>query len=966
MPHFVKKFDINGVKTKQVACIELHGRPNAATKGAVGVLGMDVDSPTHEIYKCVGVMGGIYVWEVFSGGSGGSGGSLTVVDGGHYTPSVTDNGNGTMTISFTASKDGMAVVAPVTVTLPAGADGAHVVAIDEMGGDDTKTTYKMRFSDGSGYDFDVYHGQDGEDGTDGGHYTPSVTDNGNGTMTVSFTASTSDMPTINPVTITLPVPDDGENGGYYTPSVDTVTANTFKISFTASKSGMPAVGDVTITLPAAKDGNDGDDGVGIESVVQTTTSTVDGGENVITVTLTNGNKSTFKVKNGPKGSKGDAGNGIKSIAKTSTSGLVDTYTITFTDGSTTTFTVTNGKDGDDEEAIASAVTAWMDAHPEATTTVTDGSVSPKKTTFLSQIGNGDTETIVTPDFTPIEESEGFAWESGKTLNGSLGAGVTVGDKTNSVLSPYIPVALGKMLRVKGMSHTTANRTSFKIAMFNAEKVAAGLSPVCPAAPRSAGTGCLEAQDPTEFSDGIARYKVGYTVSPSNPGVVGSTDFIPGTQSAIAYIRICGIPAGAVEDITISIDETISYTTQVIEYEGTYQLDPNIKVPDAEEAMQIAKETAERMAGIVSDAPDIFLPSDLYLATGLQGNFYYRNIVFSSRAHGSYDMRASISNADGTSVSNGLTVLNIPDLDLFRITATAAQAGDYLLKFELKDFMTGAVAFSKTVNLHIVENTKFSPSSPKKVLIMGDSVTASNGHLYTAEIQHTLAEGGIVSVGTRQGTTAYNEIGDVKGEGYDGAAIYTRNGAGTYIGFTQEYVVSGTKNPLWNASTGKVDIANYLATIGETTLDAVCINLGLNSLGANNLATQGLASMIASIREYSTTIPIIISLCTQLATGPYFAGDVHLWRRYWRSLNNAIKDVYDNGAVSGVYLSSPYLNIDGTSDDYGGSSDDVIVEPKTAWDSGTITRLKDNYHPAKKGLCKIAVPYYSALLYALKQ
>lgn len=345
MPHFVKKFDINGVKTKQVACIELHGRPNAATKGAVGVLGMDVDSPTHEIYKCVGVMGGIYVWEVFSGGSGGSGGSLTVVDGGHYTPSVTDNGNGTMTISFTASKDGMAVVAPVTVTLPAGADGAHVVAIDEMGGDDTKTTYKMRFSDGSGYDFDVYHGQDGEDGTDGGHYTPSVTDNGNGTMTVSFTASTSDMPTINPVTITLPVPDDGENGGYYTPSVDTVTANTFKISFTASKSGMPAVGDVTITLPAAKDGNDGDDGVGIESVVQTTTSTVDGGENVITVTLTNGNKSTFKVKNGSKGSKGDAGNGIKSIAKTSTSGLVDTYTITFTDNTTATFTVTNGKDG---------------------------------------------------------------------------------------------------------------------------------------------------------------------------------------------------------------------------------------------------------------------------------------------------------------------------------------------------------------------------------------------------------------------------------------------------------------------------------------------------------------------------------------------------------------------------------------------------------------------------------------------
>lgn len=53
-----------------------------------------------------------------------------------------------------------------------------------------------------------------------------------------------------------------------------------------------------------KDGTNGTDGVGIQSVVQTTTSTADSGENVITVTLTNGATSTFKVKNGSKGSSG--------------------------------------------------------------------------------------------------------------------------------------------------------------------------------------------------------------------------------------------------------------------------------------------------------------------------------------------------------------------------------------------------------------------------------------------------------------------------------------------------------------------------------------------------------------------------------------------------------------------------------------------------------------------------------------
>lgn len=49
-------------------------------------------------------------------------------------------------------------------------------------------------------------------------------------------------------------------------------------------------------------GNSGTDGVGIQSVVQTTTSTADGGDNIITVTLTNGNTATFTVKNGSKGS----------------------------------------------------------------------------------------------------------------------------------------------------------------------------------------------------------------------------------------------------------------------------------------------------------------------------------------------------------------------------------------------------------------------------------------------------------------------------------------------------------------------------------------------------------------------------------------------------------------------------------------------------------------------------------------
>ena len=61
---------------------------------------------------------------------------------------------------------------------------------------------------------------------------------------------------------------------------------------------------------AGKDGasgSDGEDGVSITSVEQTTTSEADGGTNVITVTLSNGQKATFNIKNGSKGSAGAPG-----------------------------------------------------------------------------------------------------------------------------------------------------------------------------------------------------------------------------------------------------------------------------------------------------------------------------------------------------------------------------------------------------------------------------------------------------------------------------------------------------------------------------------------------------------------------------------------------------------------------------------------------------------------------------------
>lgn len=67
---------------------------------------------------------------------------------------------------------------------------------------------------------------------------------------------------------------------------------------------------------------------------------------------------------------------ITSIEKTSTDGLVDTYTIEMSDGTSYTYSVTNG-DADDEK-IQQYIINWLDEHPEATTTVQNGSITEEK------------------------------------------------------------------------------------------------------------------------------------------------------------------------------------------------------------------------------------------------------------------------------------------------------------------------------------------------------------------------------------------------------------------------------------------------------------------------------------------------------------------------------------------------------------------------------------------------------------
>lgn len=84
----------------------------------------------------------------------------------------------------------------------------------------------------------------------------------------------------------------------------------------------------------------GENGGNIKDIKKTSTN---GLVDTYTVTLTNGDTTTFNVTNGKN---------ITSIKKTGSAGLVDTYTIVYNDGATSsTFTVTNGMNADGREVL---------------------------------------------------------------------------------------------------------------------------------------------------------------------------------------------------------------------------------------------------------------------------------------------------------------------------------------------------------------------------------------------------------------------------------------------------------------------------------------------------------------------------------------------------------------------------------------------------------------------------------------
>ncbi len=200
-------------------------------------------------------------------------------------------------------------------------DGVSVVKVEqtktsiEDGGENEIT---VTLSDSQSFKFVVKNGAKGAKG-DRGVGVDSTVLNEDFTLTIKLTDGTSyTTPSIRG--------EIGKTGNGITGAV--LNADyTLTLTFTDN---------TTYTTPSIR-GAKGADGVSITSVSQTTTASGDGGTNVITVALSNGQSSTFQVKNGTKGATGAPGttdfNQLQNKPNTKT------WTLTYEDGSTETIEV---------------------------------------------------------------------------------------------------------------------------------------------------------------------------------------------------------------------------------------------------------------------------------------------------------------------------------------------------------------------------------------------------------------------------------------------------------------------------------------------------------------------------------------------------------------------------------------------------------------------------------------------------
>ena len=238
------------------------------------------------------------------------------------------------------------------------------------------------------------------------------------------------------------------------------------------------------------DGAPGADGIGI-SKIDFNSSTVDGGNNVITITKTDGKSSTFTVKNGTAGTNGNDGVSITAVSQTNTSNADNgnnVITVYLSNGNASTFTVKNGSKGDkgdtgapgadyvltsaDKQEIANLVNTNTDIIPGYVRTAA-GNIAEKMIGVTGEFISSSQPAYTNQLFTSTDSdgttiyNNGTGYKTGYRLNSSNAESA----QTGFCVTGYIPCAPGDIVRLKNISFNAngASIGSVKIVAYKSDK-----------------------------------------------------------------------------------------------------------------------------------------------------------------------------------------------------------------------------------------------------------------------------------------------------------------------------------------------------------------------------------------------------------------------------------------------------------------------------------------------------------------
>lgn len=276
-------------------------------------------------------------------------------------------------------------------------------------------------------------------------------------------------------------------------------------------------------------------GVGIQSVTQTTTSSADGGSNVMTVTLSNGQKSTFTVKNGSKGSQGDPGP-AGNDGKTPVAG-VDYYTKADKAEFTAYLADELAKRGQLRPEFANSIEECTDQNKLYV--LPDGYIYA----YMYAVGNR-------PNFNNLADQSSADWLKDKRINSSHNLVDAAGvDMTN-----YIPVTDMSVLHIKGidvLSDLAAYQNYGRLYFYAPDKTY--IKYIQPSALETV----LASITTADYDESVQIFDWPSVKALSTSGL---------RDKEVAYIRFGGIPTES--EIIITDNQPITYSTGGYEWRST--------------------------------------------------------------------------------------------------------------------------------------------------------------------------------------------------------------------------------------------------------------------------------------------------------------------------------------------------------------------------------------------------------------